>query len=44
MGPGLAQFTPLPASRFAWHGDTKVLAVDLPIDGVSDRGGLAHVG
>ncbi|MDQ2952494.1 MAG: hypothetical protein M3R54_09555 [Chloroflexota bacterium] len=30
----LARFTPLPASRFTWYGDTKTLAVDLPIDGV----------
>src|SRR5512132_4464649 len=32
--PDLARFTPLPASRFTWYGDTKTLAVDLPIDGV----------
>jgi hypothetical protein len=30
----LAGFTPLPASRFSWYGDTSTLAVDLPIDGV----------
>lgn len=30
----LARFAPLPASRFQWYGDTKTLAVDLPIDGV----------
>lgn len=30
----LAGVRPLPASRFSWYGDTKVLAVDLPIDGV----------
>jgi len=32
--PDLARFTPLPASRFTWYGDTTTLAVDLPIDGV----------
>ena len=32
--PELARFTPLPASRFTWYGDTKTLAVDLPVDGV----------
>jgi hypothetical protein len=26
--------TPLPPSRFSWYGDSNVLAVDLPIDGV----------
>jgi hypothetical protein len=30
----LAGVTPLPASRFSWYGDSNVLAVDLPIDGV----------
>ena len=30
----LARVTPLPASRFSWYGDTKTLAVTLPIDGV----------
>lgn len=32
--PELARFNPLPASRFTWYGDSKTLAVDLPIDGV----------
>lgn len=30
----LAGVRPLPASRFSWYGDIRVLAVDLPIDGV----------
>src|SRR5438874_10585980 len=30
----LANITPLPRSRFSWYGDSNLLAVDLPIDGV----------
>jgi hypothetical protein len=30
----LADFNPLPGSRFQWYGDRTTLAVDLPIDGV----------
>lgn len=31
--PELVSFTPLPASRFSWYGNTTHLAVDLPVDG-----------
>lgn len=30
----LTGFSPLPASRYSWYGDTDFLAVDLPVDGV----------
>jgi len=30
----LTGLNPLPPTRFSWYGDTNVLAVDLPIDGV----------